>query len=128
MEKIKLELIIEKGDRELWGRVIFNDNLLTETAGNVNELEEKLKALLADFEGLDPASIGFERTYDVYSLFQEFDFLKISNVAVRAGINPGLLRQYASGIKNPTEVNAKKIEKALHELAGSLAVASIYVA
>jgi hypothetical protein len=126
METKNIELIIEKGEKGIWGRVSYNDNLITEEADNLNDLELKLKELLHDFEDVDPESISFDLKYDVYSLFEQFDFLNISKVAKYAGIHPGLLRQYASGVKHPSLTQVKKIEETLHRLAGQMQKASVY--
>jgi hypothetical protein len=126
METKNIELIIEKGEKGIWGRVNYNDNLITEEADNLNDLELKLKELLHDFEDVDPESISFDLKYDVYSLFEQFDFLNISKVAKYAGIHPGLLRQYASGVKHPSLTQVKKIEETLHRLAGQMQKASVY--
>jgi hypothetical protein len=121
-----IELIIEKGESGIWGRVNYNDNLITEQADNLDALELNLKKLLRDFEGIDPESVVFDFRYDVYSLFEQFDFLNISKVAKYAGIHPGLLRQYASGVKHPSLAQAKKIEETLHKLADQMQKASVY--
>jgi hypothetical protein len=123
-----IELIIEKGETGLWGRVNYNDNLIVEEAGNLNDLELNMKGLLNDFEGIDPQNIVFDIRCDVYALFQQFDFLNISKVAKHADIHPGLLRQYASGVKHPSLNQAKKIEDTLHRLAAAMQKASVYVA
>jgi len=126
MKKQNIELIIEKGKEGIWGRVSYNNNVITEEADNLDNLELKLKTLLHDFEEVDPVSISFDLRYDVYSLFEQFDFLNISKVAKYAGIHPGLLRQYASGVKHPSLTQAKKIEETLHKLAGQMQKASVY--
>lgn len=121
METVKIPLTIERGeDKQLWGRVEYNQNLMTDFADSVSELETKMKDLLCEFEELNPDTVEFEHLFDVSALFQRFDFLKISNVAEHAGMNPGLLRQYVSGAKNPSMEQAKKIEKTLHHLATEL--------
>lgn len=127
MKNIKLELIIESDQGILNGRVTYNDNLIVDSARTLPELEEKLKALLKDFEGIEPQATQFEYYYDVYALFEKFDFLKISKVAQHAGINPSLLRQYASQVKYPSAVQAKKIEDTIHQLAEQMMQASVYV-
>jgi transcriptional regulator with XRE-family HTH domain len=91
-------------------------------------LEQKFKKLLNDFEGLDMDKIEFVHLYDVYALFQQFDFLNISKIAGRAGINPGLMRQYASGVKHPSLARAKEIENVLHELAAQMGKTLVYAA
>ncbi|MEO5910044.1 MAG: helix-turn-helix transcriptional regulator [Pelobium sp.] len=68
----------------------------------------------------------FEIQFDISALFKKFDYLNISKVADRAGINPSLLRQYVSQVKNPSEVQAKKLENTLHILADELKGIHIY--
>jgi hypothetical protein len=126
MEIVKIPLTIERqGGKELWGRVEYKDNLITDFAQTVAELEAKIKGLLWDFEELAPEQVKFIHQYDIYALFQKFDFLKISTVALYAGMNPGLLRQYVSGAKSPSKEQAKKIERTLHNLAAELKEAII---
>lgn len=126
MKIVKIILTIERKEgKELWGRVEYNHNLITDFAETIVELEGKIKSLLWDFEELAPEQVKFIHQYDIYALFKRFDFLKISTVAEHAGMNPGLLRQYVSGTKNPSEEQAKKIEKTLHNLAAELKEAII---
>lgn len=126
MKKIKLEMIVERGEENLTGRITYNDNLMIENADNVTELEKKLKVLLFEFEDVDPQRVVFEHVYDVFALFQQFDFLNIGKVAERAGINAGLLRQYASQVKYPSAKQAQKIEDTIHKLATDMSKALVY--
>ncbi len=128
MEMKKVELVIEKGEKGLWGSVKYNHNLIADTGTDLANLENKLKSRLQEFEGIDPETVIFQHTYDVFALFQEFDFLNISKVAKYAGINAGLLRQYASGVKHPSLNQVKKIEETLHRLAVQMQKASVYAA
>lgn len=121
---MKLLLIIEKSKGKLWGRVNYRDNLITDFASNVNTLERKVRKLLKDFHQIP--NVEFEHSYDLTSFFDEYDFLKQSKIAELAGMNPGLLRQYASGVKFPSADQAKKIEKAVHDLAKELRAVSIH--
>ena len=127
MKKIKLDLIFERGPGdELTGRVTYNDNLIVDQANSVQELEENMKRLLQDFEDVHPETVDFVRFHDVYALFDDFEFLKITSIAKHAGINPGLLRQYASGVKHPSARQAKKIEETIHRLADGMRRAHVY--
>lgn len=121
--KTVLNLIVEKGNGALWGRVNVNDNLITAEAKTVEELESAIHDLVLDFEDIDAE---FEKQYDVFALFQQFDFLNITKVAKYAEINPGLLRQYSSGVKHPSQSQAKKIEETLHRLADELKNAAVF--
>jgi transcriptional regulator with XRE-family HTH domain len=123
---MKLLLIIEKSKGKLWGRVNYRGNLITDFATNVNSLERKMRRLLKDFHQIP--NVEFEHSYDLTAFFEEYDFLKQSKIAELAGMNPGLLRQYASGVKSPSADQAKKIEKAIHDLAKELKAVSIYAA
>jgi len=126
MNKLKLDLIIERGEHDLAGRVTYNDSLIVDKADNVHDLEEKLKLLLFEFENVEPETVVFEYFYDVYALFQEFDFLNIGKVAQSAGINAGLMRQYASQVKYPSATQARKIEDTIHKLAEDMSKTLIY--
>ncbi len=120
----KLLLIIEKANGRLWGRLTFEDNLITVSAITVRNLEKKMRKLLEDFHNLKEAE--FEYFYDLTAFFEKFDFLKQSKIAQLAGVNPALLRQYASGVKYPSGAQAKKIETAIHNLAKELKSVSLY--
>ena len=122
----KLLLIIEKDKGKLWGRVNYKNNLITDYAANIPALEKKMTRLLKDFHGVE--KVSFDRSYDLTVFFEEFNFLKQSKIAELAGLNPGLLRQYASGVKYPSAAQAQKIEDAVHELARELGAVSLAVA
>lgn len=120
----KINLIIEKGeDGKLWGRVNFRNNLITDFASTVEMLERKMSKLIKDFYGVDAV---FDHAYDVSAFFENFDFLNQTRIATLSGINPGLLRQYASGVKHPSAQQAKKIEVVIHKLAKELKSVSLY--
>jgi len=126
MKKLEVEMIIERDQSNLTGRITYNDNLIIENADTVRELEEKLKVLLFDFEEVHADDVVFNHVYDVFALFQQFDFLNIGKVAQRAGINAGLLRQYASQVKYPSAKQALKIEDTIHKLAAEMSKVAVY--
>ena len=68
----------------------------------------------------DLPKVEFNHSYDLTVFFEEYNFPKQSKIAELAGMNPGLLRQYASGVKNPSPDQAKRIEKAVHDFANEL--------
>lgn len=118
----KLSLIIEKSkDGKFWGRVTIEDDLIIESAASPEGLEKKMKKLLYRFHNIQPGEIRFEPAYDLTALFDRNDFLNISAIALRSGINPGLMRQYAAGLKYPSAERAKAIEQIVNELGRELA-------
>ena len=79
-----------------------------------------MKKLLCDFHSLNTDEIDFEMQYEVIGLFEDKKYLNVSVVADLAGISRGLMRQYAAGIKYPSEDRLKKIETTIHSLGNEL--------
>jgi hypothetical protein len=133
-----VEVIIEKHDGLLWGRVENAGNYMPTPYGeSKQQLIENLKELIEDYiahEGrndafwsrLDMNNLQLGLKYDLQAFFQEHDYLKISSVAEHAGLNPGLVRQYASGVKHPGADQADKIRKAIKKIGEELSEDLIY--
>ncbi len=128
---MKINIIIEKGKNEFWGRIEGFEFLPVTTGANIAEIEENLRMLIADYiehEGqndkrwkqVDAGKITFDLHYDLRAFFDEYKFLNVSSIADLAGINPSLVRQYAKGIKYPSTAQAKKVEAVIHDLAKKL--------
>ena len=110
----KTSLIVEKSEGDLWGRITVNDTLIVDSASSLEALKKKLSKAARDLEQVE---IGqFDISYDLTSFFDEHSYLSISDIAQKAGINPGLMRQYASGNKFPSEQRVKEIELAIREI------------
>jgi hypothetical protein len=136
----KIEIIIEKNDGLLWGRVEGRGKFMPTPYGiTTAKVIINLKELIKDYvshegkkdtfwKGLDLNHLQFEFKYDLESYFQEHDYLKISSVAEQAGMNPSLVRQYASGVKYPSSEQAEKIRGAIKKIAKDLMHDGIYVA
>lgn len=84
---------------------------------------EEIKETLRQ-EGKTPVELEFIYHYDMKSFFEYFDFLNVSKVAERAGINASLLRKYTSGVANAGERQYMKLQKAIHSIARELAAAN----
>lgn len=67
----------------------------------------------------------FVYKYDVASIFDYFDWINVSSIARKAGINESLMRQYKSGLAFASEKQCEKIQRTLNELARELSVATI---
>jgi len=53
-------LKVEKGENGvLWGTVIYQNNLIVDSAPSLAELEVHFKTLLKDFHGVDPETVEF---------------------------------------------------------------------
>lgn len=117
-KQTKHQLILEKEAGKIWGRVVINDNLIFDSASNLASLERKIRRAIKDFEGLE--DVHFEYAYDMTIFFEQFNFLNQTKIAEWAGLNPGLVRQYSSGHKQPSQEQLGKIESALHSMAKQL--------
>lgn len=123
----KIELIIEKGEGQtLWGRVNYEDDLLTDEAESIQELEQKMRILLEDFHKL--SDVEFSYSYDLSAFFETYNYLKISKIAELAGMNASLVRHYAGGTKTASAEQVKKIEEAVRKVAAQLASVSLIAA
>jgi hypothetical protein len=114
-------MVIEKGKgKDLWGRVYFDDDLLVDSAPTIEALEKKMKKLLHDLHGVNPAVIKFGIALDLTAVFSEKTYLNLSVVAQKLGINRSLMAQYAAGNKFPSSERALAIENAIHDLGRDL--------
>ncbi|MGV3560779.1 hypothetical protein [Larkinella arboricola] len=135
---MKQTIILERGDGELWGRLSYDPGedkagfLHTTVGATVEEVTNNIRGLIADslehdlkddpyWADVDPDKIEFKYGYDMTAFFEIANkALKINSIAEKAGINKGLARQYAAGIKFPSEQQAKRLEEAVHELGKEL--------
>ncbi len=133
--KKKLTVVLERdadNDWQAWCDVADAETLLTAIAPTTEGVLSQMRGLIKDFQAHDwrdvpswttinaDTDIEFEFAYSVVELFDTFNFLKIGAVAKEAGLNASLLRAYASGDKNPSLTQAKKIEEAIRRLGQSL--------
>jgi predicted RNase H-like HicB family nuclease len=128
---MKLIIIIEPGDGEMWARIDAPFTLLTTVGKTVEEVTLNLKDLIqdhldhegkmqAEWQGVKVEDIKFEYVYDLTKLFDVLSAVKINSIADLAGINQSLMRQYASGVKYPSPQQAKRIQEAVHLLGKKL--------
>ncbi len=133
---MKLTIILEKDEDGFWARIDNIPEFLPNTfAPTIEQVKTNLIEVLDDylqhegktnafFEGITteslPSAIEFDYVYDLQAFFEDHHALKISEVAKLAGLSPSLVRQYASGMKQASAPQVKKIESAIHKLAQSL--------
>lgn len=69
-------------------------------------------------------NLVFEYKYDLRSFFNYFNFLNITEIAKRAGVNPSLMRQYTSGVKTAGEATYRKLSSCMTQIKSELQAAS----
>lgn len=103
---------------------------LTATGSTVQEAKEDLAECLAEAkenleaEGKVFPDVEFTYKYDLQSFFNYFSFLNITDIAKRSGVNPSLMRQYASGVKNAGERTYKRLSTCVQSIGRELEAAS----
>lgn len=65
----------------------------------------------------------FVYKYDIASMFDYFDWINVTKLALKAGINPSLMRQYKNGLAFASEKQSSKIQEALNNLGKELSSA-----
>jgi predicted RNase H-like HicB family nuclease len=78
------------------------------------EFGEKLPKILEN------GNFTFKYNISVKEFFKEFEAVNMASISKKSGINASLLRQYATGIKFPSVLQAKKIERSIHQLGKEL--------
>lgn len=65
----------------------------------------------------------FVYKYDMASIFNYFDWINVSKIARKAGINASLMRQYKSGITFASEKQCIKFQETINSLGKELSAA-----
>lgn len=86
-----------------------------------NDVEEYLREGNKEIPVLD-----IQYRFDVGSLFSYYNFLNIAGVAKEIGINPSVMRQYAIGVRKPSEERKTKIQHGFVKLAEKMRNAALY--
>ncbi|RLA59541.1 MAG: hypothetical protein DRQ89_13935 [Epsilonproteobacteria bacterium] len=118
----KVQVIIEKNDDGLWGRIPEYPSVFT-YGKTMSEVESNaIIALQLYFEELplEWNDIEIELLMDLEQFFKINDYINVTKLARRVGINTSLLRQYARGIKYPGVRQVAKIEAGLRDIGEEL--------
>ena len=102
--------IIGEGNTVLEAKADF-ENTVKEVLETYKETGEPLPEELQD--------ITFEYKYDMPSFLNCYNYLNMTKLADRAGINPSLMRQYKRG-QYVSEKQALKIQEAVHKIGREL--------
>jgi predicted RNase H-like HicB family nuclease len=130
---MKITVTISRaGDGSFWCQTEepIIDSYLSSTGSSVAEAKEDLQVCLEDAledlreQGKEVGSVEFTYKYDMQSFFDYFSFLNISEVGRRAGINPSLMRQYATGAKIAGEKTYGKLSACMSHITEELKAAT----
>ena len=119
----KLTIIVEQNKDGFWGQIKEYPNVFTGGATLTELMSNANEAMELYFEGSEEPPIRnpkFEIVVDLQEFFSINDFINITKLAQRTGMNTSLLRQYAKGIKFPSLEQVARIEKTLKEIGAEL--------
>lgn len=129
---MKLEVIIEKNENMLWGYIAEKGDFLPGArARTIREVLKNLKIVIRDYQQHEGREDGYWKKvilekidwvicYNLQAFFLEHDYLNIAAIARRAGLSPSLVRDYKAGVRHPSEMQVRKLEHAIREIAESL--------
>ncbi len=129
---MKLKVIIEKHGNLLWGYIVDMGHFLPATgAKTTREILKNLKEAIREYQLHEGKEDGYWQKviidniewvirYDLQAFFEQLEYLNITAIAKRAGLNPTLVRRYRSGLKFPSALQVKKLEHAVHCIAEEL--------
>ena len=130
---MKVNVTIERAkDGSFWCRTdtAILGGYLTATGKTVQEAKEDLAECMEEAKDILEAEgkvfpeVEFTYKYDLQSFFNYFSFLNVSDIAKRSGVNPSLMRQYASGIKNAGEKTYIRLASCIQNIGRELETAS----
>ncbi|MBK5214540.1 MAG: type II toxin-antitoxin system HicB family antitoxin [Flavobacteriaceae bacterium] len=132
MEKKRIKVYVEKAeDGTYWGTTENLEGVVSAYGNTLSELKDELQKVFdqhlevaqefkEDWVGKYENGVEFEYKMDLEGFFNLIPEVKIGSIAEKAKINSSLLRQYKTGKANASEDQAKKIEKAVHDLGKEL--------
>lgn len=129
----KITIIVERAsDGSFWCRTL--EDIAGVGLNSYGETVELAKQDLmdcyqeakADFaeQNKEMPLVEFIYKYDLQSFFNYFNFLNVTEIAKRAGINPSLMRQYTRGIKNAGEKTYERLSTCINDIKSELQAAS----
>jgi predicted RNase H-like HicB family nuclease len=130
---MKLKTVIEVWDDGTYSAYVVNakKHNISAQGKSVEEAKSKLVEAISDYEKMyldsgkpiDKEIVNpvFEYKYDMSSFFNYFDCINTSKLAIKADINPSLLRQYKKKITLASGKQIEKLQKAINLLGNELA-------
>lgn len=111
LAKIDLRSIFNDSEMGTWFRIILTNKneLVAEAASAEESIPSDWLPMADEFLTIAP-----------HLRPESFEGVKVSAIAKEAGMNPTLLRQYLSGIKQPSREQALRVQDALHRVAQRL--------
>ena len=112
------KLIIEKNSDGYWGQIQKLPSVFSSGKSIQELIQNTHEAVELYFETINKEipKITFELVMDIQEFFKANEFINVSRLADRIGMNASLLRQYSKGIKYPSLKQVLKIENEIKQI------------
>ena len=123
---MKINAFVERGSSKSFSccaEDMIGKCLLVGYGSTAREAIDDIRVSYYEYKEMENGNVPpveFNIKFDVGSLFNYYNYLNIEGVAKVSGINPSILRQYASGVRKPKESTIKKIEEGLKRISEQL--------
>jgi predicted RNase H-like HicB family nuclease len=116
------KLIVEKNKYGYWSQIEQLPTVFSSGESIAELLENTKEAVEIYFEEAEVKTpkFQFEMVMDIQEFFRINEFINITSLAKRIGMNSSLLRQYSKGLKYPSIDQVSKIEKAIKQIGQEL--------
>lgn len=115
-------LIIEKNKDGFWGRIDKLDSVYSQ-GESVEDLKVNIQEaidLYYDAINKQKPKYDIELVMDIQEFFEVNNYINVSTLAERIGMNASLLRQYSKGLKFPGLAQVGRIENAIRQIGEEL--------
>ena len=118
----RLKLIIENNADGYWSQIEKYPTVFSSGETIAELIDSSKEALELYFETIDQPvpKINFELVMDIQDFFKINEYINITSLAKRIGMNSSLLRQYSKGLKFPSLEQVGRIEKAIKQIGKEL--------
>jgi len=126
----RYKLIIEKNTDGYWSQVEQIPSVFSSGDSIADLLKNTTEAIELYCEQMkeEVPVLHFELVMDIQEFFRVNDYINVTSLAKRIGINASLLRQYSKGIKYPSLDQVTKIEKAIQQIGKELSSTELQLA
>ncbi len=119
----KFTIVIERNKDGYWGQIQEYPEVFCYGTSLDEIKSDAEKGLMLYSEEMGDTKMEkprFELLIDLQEFFKINDFINITKLAKRTGMNTSLLRQYAKGLKFPSVEQVGRIEKTIREIGAEL--------
>jgi hypothetical protein len=132
---MKRVCIIEKTNKG-YDIYLKSQDLLSSNGKNISEAIENFQIAIKEYSeycdsigiasSIDSKKLEFEYRFSLETFFDHYDFINVSKLAEKIGINKSLMRRYKLGNAYASKARLLKIEEEIHCIGEELLNVNLY--